>query len=87
MSDQHRPAPRPIRWLLYWLDAGGIVMPWSVAYYYHYPPSLWLRRHEEMHLRQIERYGAVGFVARYLWLLARHGYHDHPLEIEARACE
>ena len=35
-------------------------------------------------LEQIERYGPWGFTARYLWLLIRHGYEAHPMEIEAR---
>jgi hypothetical protein len=80
----HRPAPLPIRW---WLRATGyaaITMPWRVAYYRDWPPDHGLVAHEEVHLEQIERYGALGFTARYLWLLIRHGYEAHPMEIEAR---
>lgn len=46
-----------------------------------------LRRHELAHAAQVLRYGIPGFYVRYLWLLARHGYENHPLEIEARAAE
>jgi hypothetical protein len=55
-----------------------------VAYYLDWPPPEGLVAHEEVHLAQIERYGALGFTARYLWLLMRHGYEAHPMEIEAR---
>jgi hypothetical protein len=80
----HRPAPLVIHW---WLRATGfsaITMPWRVAYYATWPPDHGLVAHEEVHLEQIERYGALGFTARYLWLLIRHGYEAHPMEIEAR---
>ena len=80
----HRPAPLPIRW---WLKATGfsaITMPWRVAYYRDWPPPAGLVAHEAVHLEQIERYGAWGFAVRYLWLLMRHGYEAHPMEIEAR---
>ena len=80
----HRPAPLPIRW---WLRATGyaaITMPWRIAYYATWPPDHGLVAHEAVHLEQIERYGAWGFAARYLWWLARYGYEAHPMEIEAR---
>ena len=31
--------------------------------------------------------GALGFYITYAWLWLRHGYRNHPLEIEARAAE
>ena len=80
----HRPAPLLIRW---WLRATGfsaITTPWRAVYYLDWPPPPGLVAHEEVHLEQIERYGAWGFAARYLWLLMRHGYEAHPMEIEAR---
>ncbi len=52
----------------------------------------YLLRHEQVHVRQWRRYGAVGFAARYLgsyvlWRLRRKGhkgaYRRIPLEIEA----
>lgn len=80
----HRPAPLPIRW---WLRATGfsaITMPWRACYYLDWPPPDGLIAHEEIHLEQIQRHGPLGFAARYLWLLMRHGYEAHPMEIEAR---
>jgi hypothetical protein len=77
----HRPAPLPIRWWLRATGFGAITMPWRIAYYATWPPDHELVAHEEIHL---ERYGPWGFTARYLWLLIRHGYEAHPMEIEAR---
>jgi hypothetical protein len=39
------------------------------------------------HWAQYQRMGAVRFYAVYLWLLLRHGYQNHPMEIEARRAE
>lgn len=43
-----------------------------------------LLAHEAMHVRQTERLGPLLFPA-YVWLAARYGYRDHPLERSARA--
>jgi hypothetical protein len=48
---------------------------------------VWVLRHELAHVRQWERYGRVGFLARYLWQCARYGYANAPLELEAEAAE
>lgn len=80
----HRPAPLPIRWWLRATGYRGITMPWRRAYYWPWPPADGLIAHEEVHLDQLRRLGPVRFVARYLWLLIRHGYEAHPMEIEAR---
>lgn len=85
MSDPFRRARGPILWWLRAAGFAGITMPWGRIYlvperFYETP----LRAHELIHLQQIERFGAVGFSARYLWWLARYGYERHPLEIEAR---
>jgi hypothetical protein len=45
------------------------------------PPAL--LAHEAVHVRQAERLGPL-LVPAYLWLGARHGYRDHPLERAAR---
>jgi hypothetical protein len=42
-----------------------------------------LLAHEAVHVRQAERLGPLLFPA-YLWLAARYGYRDHPLERAAR---
>jgi hypothetical protein len=80
----HRPAPWPIRAFLRATGYEAITMPWRIAYYATWPPDHGLVAHEEVHLAQIDRYGAWGFSARYLWWLFLHGYENHPLEIEAR---
>lgn len=51
---------------------------------YWLAPSPETVKHEWAHVAQIERYGFFGVIVRYLWLLARHGYRNHPHEIEAR---
>ncbi len=44
-----------------------------------------LFRHELQHCYQIQERGVVRFYARYLWLALKHGYRNHPDEVEARA--
>lgn len=46
-------------------------------------PSRSLLEHEATHVRQAERLGPA-IVPLYLWLGARHGYRDNPLERAAR---
>lgn len=46
-----------------------------------------LARHETAHWLQYQRMGAARFYVTYLWLLLRHGYWDHPMEVEARQVE
>lgn len=46
-------------------------------------PSDTLLAHEAVHVRQGERFG-VGLFPLYVWLAARYGYRDHPLERAAR---
>lgn len=46
-------------------------------------PSAQLLAHEAVHVRQTERFG-VGLLPVYLWLMARWGYRQHPLERAAR---
>ena len=44
-------------------------------------------RHELAHIKQYNQYGMMGFLVRYLWYSIRYGYHNNPLEIEARRAE
>lgn len=46
-----------------------------------------LARHETAHWIQYQRMGVVRFYVTYLWLLLRHGYWNHPMEVEAREAE
>lgn len=80
----HRPAPLPIRLWLRATGFKGITMPWGRAYYWPWPADPGLIAHEQVHLDQLARLGPLRFVARYLWLLLRHGYERHPMEVEAR---
>lgn len=50
----------------------------------HVRTSRTLLAHEAMHVRQSERLGPL-LLPAYVWLAARYGYRDHPLERSARA--
>ena len=50
----------------------------------HPEPPASLLDHEAVHVRQAERLGPLLFPV-YVWLGARYGYRDHPLERAARA--
>ena len=56
---------------------GHVVLSWREE------PSAALLAHEAVHVRQAERLGPLLFVL-YVWLGARYGYRDHPLERAAR---
>lgn len=83
-----RPAPHIVRWVLKTFGFGGITLP---------PLGIYilaerineerLIRHEQAHWRQYERMGFFRFTWGYLTGLIRHGYWNHPLEIEARKAE
>ena len=83
-----RPARHIVRWFLRAFGYGGITLPplgiYILAEHLH---SQRLIRHEQAHWRQWQRMGTIRFYAAYLWGLVRHGYRDHPMEIEARAAE
>jgi len=83
-----RPAPHVIRWFLRTFGYGGIALPpagiYILAEHLH---SQRLIRHEQAHWRQWQRMGTVRFYATYAWGLVRHGYRNHPMEIEAREAE
>jgi hypothetical protein len=85
---QPRPARHVIRWFLRTFGYGGITLPpvgiFILSEYIH---SDRLTRHEQAHWAQWQRMGTLGFYVTYLWGLLRHGYRNHPLEIEARAAE
>lgn len=46
----------------------------------------WLR-HELKHIEQYKRLGPFRFFWKYLWYSIRYGYHNNPMEIEARLAE
>ena len=74
--------------ILLFLKATGawaVATPWRRVYCL---PSklgdtdLWA--HEQVHLQQIQRDGAVRWTVKALWYLLRYGYKDSPYEVEAR---
>lgn len=83
-----RPAPHIIRWFLRRTGYAGICLP-PVGIYIlaEHMYSDRLIRREQAHWRQWQRMGTVRFYATYIWLWLRHGYRNHPMEIEAREAE
>ena len=72
-----------MRWLLKACGRWGICLPPAgVFLLQEHRHNLSLLRHEAMHWKQYQELGALRFYARYLWLLVRHGYKRHPMEIE-----
>ena len=83
-----RVATGLVRWWLRRIGYAGITLPPLGVYLVNDRfNDQRLRRHEAEHWRQYQRMGLVRFYAVYLWWLARVGYRDHPMEIEARAAE
>lgn len=83
-----KPARGLVRWFLRRTGYAGICLP-PVGIYIlaEHMYSDRLIRHEQAHWRQWQRMGTIRFYASYLWGLVRHGYQNHPLELEARAAE
>ncbi len=95
-----RPLRGPARWLFELTGFSGLCLP-PIGIWLHPDLMSWQRagmaapapgtaadrllRHELQHWRQAQRFGTLGFYARYAIGLVRHGYRNHPLEIEARA--
>lgn len=74
------------RWLLELLGLVAIVMPWRRVYILpEWIGNPIIRRHELVHIEQIDRDGAVRFSVKYLWWLLRYGYSQNPYELEAYA--
>ena len=75
------PFWRSALWLL---GANAITMPWRRIYImnarFNDPV---LRRHEMVHIEQLERDGTIVFCTKYLWWIVRYGYWRNPYEVEA----
>jgi hypothetical protein len=82
------PAPHIVRWFLRATGYGGVTLPplgiFILAEHLH---SQRLIRHEQAHWAQYQHLGWWRFVLAYLTGLIRHGYWNHPMEIEARRAE
>ena len=89
--DTYVPANALWRRVLKTFDTPALTMPWRTVYYdatvRRDQPILWMevRLHEDVHIEQIDRMGGIKFAVIYLCQLARYGYWNAPLEIEARA--
>ena len=81
--------PKPARGLIGWTlrrtgFAGVCLAPWGIYILPEHLASERLIRHEQQHWRQWQRMGTVRYYATYLWQVARYGYKNAPMEIEAR---
>ena len=79
------PAPRIILWLLRFVGHWAVTFPWGTIYCV--PEQLdnpKLLAHEQVHLEQIKRDGAVKWTVKILYQYARYGYSGSEYEIEAR---
>jgi len=84
--------PKPAKGLIAWTlrrtgFAGVALAPWGIYILAEHMYSDRLIRHERAHWRQWQRMGTVRFYAAYLWQVIRYGYHNAPMEIEAREAE
>lgn len=68
----------------FWAKA-QVLFPRTIFWRKSFPFGENLLAHELMHVRQIERYGLFRYWFRYLRLLIKHGYDNHPMEVEARS--
>ena len=69
------------KWM-FW--ARGMVV-WPFMFFKPSPSEVpnTLYRHELEHCYQVKRMGRIKFYASYLWLQMKHGYRNHPYELEA----
>lgn len=72
-------------WWMFWAW-GMVVWPWMWLKKDHADDER-LFRHELQHCYQCARMGRLKFYGSYLLLLIRHGYKEHPYEVEAREYE
>jgi hypothetical protein len=80
--------PKPAAHLLRKLGFSAITLPpFGIYFVTEEYYSERLRRHELCHWRQYKRMGLFAFYLKYISLFFRHGYYDHPMEIEARLAE
>jgi hypothetical protein len=83
-----RPARHIIAWFLRRFDFAGVALaPWGIYILPEHLANQRLTRHEIAHWQQYKRMGLLRYYVTYLWGLVRHGYRNHPMEIEARAAE
>ena len=80
-----RTASRFILWFLRLNGVLAVTLPWKTI---HIRPGhegdADLLKHEMVHLKQIERDGALVWTIKIFWYLLRYGYRNSPYEREAR---
>lgn len=65
--------------------AWAVTTPWQVIYCrQEHLGNAQLLAHEQIHLAQIKRDGALMWTLKVFWYLLRYGYKASPYEIEAR---
>jgi hypothetical protein len=80
-----KSAPALVRWWLKLTNFHGITLPpFGIFILAERLADDRLIRHEQVHWAQYQRMGAIRFYATYLWQLLRYGYHNAPMEREAR---
>lgn len=83
-----KPAPYLIRKFLVLRGFGAVTLPpFGIYALSERVNEERLAKHEAMHWQQYQRYGVIGFYARYFYYMLRYGYQNNPMEIEARAAE
>jgi hypothetical protein len=79
------PAPFPILWLLRFVGHWAVTFPWGTIYCVpEQLDNLKLLAHEQVHLEQIKRDGAILWTLKTWYYYFRYGYQNSPYEVEAR---
>ena len=79
------PAPFPVLWLLRFVGHWAVTFPWGTIYCV--PEQIdnpKLLAHEQVHLEQIKRDGAILWTLKTWYYALRYGYQNSPYEVEAR---
>ena len=85
---QPKPARGLIGWVLRRTGFHGVALaPWGIYILPEHLSGERLIAHEQQHWRQWQRMGTVKYYATYLWQVARYGYRNAPMEMEARNAE
>lgn len=88
MRAKLKTATGVIRWYLKTTGFAGITLPpFGIYILAEHRDDIALQNHELVHWQQYQALGVVKFYAKYLWLLLKHGYTNHPMEKEARLQE
>jgi len=86
---KHKVAKGIILWYMTKVGFYGWTSFWNTVYYRteRHLHTTALRNHELQHIKQINRMGRIVFAVKYIYYDWKYGYHNNPLEIEAREAE